>query len=71
MTNPVILPDGHSYEKSAILRWLKTKRSSPVTGKRFLHVWITPNYALRKLIYDHAGVGKRAKKKMRSVRPSC
>ena len=76
MTNPVILPDGHSYEKSAIQRWLKSKRSSPVTGKRFPNVGpcvsIIPNHNLRKLICDHAGVAKPAKKKkkMRAVRPS-
>jgi len=32
MKDPVITEDGHSYERGAIERWLKIKRTSPKTG---------------------------------------
>ncbi|CAM6044565.1 unnamed protein product [Sphagnum compactum] len=33
MQDPVITADGHSYERSAILRWLQTHDTSPITGE--------------------------------------
>jgi serine/threonine protein kinase len=35
MRDPVSLPDGHSYERKAIMDWLKTKRRSPLTNEEF------------------------------------
>jgi len=32
MTDPVMLGDGHSYEKEAIEKWIKENASSPITG---------------------------------------
>ena len=37
MIDPVVCADGHSYERSAIERWLDTKSTSPMTN-RFLRV---------------------------------
>ncbi|CAK9218902.1 unnamed protein product [Sphagnum troendelagicum] len=33
MQDPVITADGHTYERSAILRWLQTHDTSPITGE--------------------------------------
>jgi ribosome biogenesis GTPase A len=53
MENPVIAQDGHTYESSAIKRWLDMgKRTSPKTGARLLSTELTPNYTLRSLIQD-------------------
>ena len=53
MVDPVITADGHSYEKSAILRWIQTDHmNSPLTGVRLDHNVLTPNYSLRSLIQN-------------------
>lgn len=50
MKDPVIAPDGYSYERSRIVRWIHQKRSSPMTGKRFPYPVIIPNHTLRHAI---------------------
>jgi len=50
---PVVAADGHSYEHSAIKRWLDAGQPrSPMTGVRLKHKELMPNYALRKLTHD-------------------
>ena len=34
MRDPVMAADGHSYEREAILRWLRGHRTSPLTGRK-------------------------------------
>lgn len=46
MLNPVVAADGHTYEKSAILRWLQTSHISPLTGEVMRHKEVVPNYLL-------------------------
>ena len=50
MTNPVITPKGHSYEKNAILQWLKTKKTSPLTGEYLSADLLSENRALKSTI---------------------
>lgn len=50
MKDPVILKDGHTYERSAIEEWLKTHNTSPMTGARLQSKEVLPNYALKKMI---------------------
>ena len=53
MIDPVVTADGHSYEKSAILRWLQTGHmNSPLTNVRLKHDVLTPNHSLRSLIQN-------------------
>lgn len=52
MVDPVVAADGHSYERAAIVRWLKVKPVSPVTGAKLVHVCVVPNHALRNVIGD-------------------
>eukprot|EP00559_Dactyliosolen_fragilissimus_P008860 CAMPEP_0184858494 /NCGR_PEP_ID=MMETSP0580-20130426/3578_1 /TAXON_ID=1118495 /ORGANISM="Dactyliosolen fragilissimus" /LENGTH=593 /DNA_ID=CAMNT_0027354661 /DNA_START=205 /DNA_END=1986 /DNA_ORIENTATION=- len=52
MQNPVVAADGHTYEKSAIHRWLRTSDKSPLTGVILPHKELVPNYALLSSLQD-------------------
>lgn len=54
MHDPVIAGDGHSYERSAIERWLSGHRTSPLTGRVMPSMTLLPNHRLRQLIQDLA-----------------
>ncbi|KAK7240500.1 ubiquitin-protein transferase [Aureococcus anophagefferens] len=56
MLDPVVLADGHSYERAAIARWLETHDTSPQTNLSLAHKHLTPNITLRNAIRD-AGIG--------------
>ena len=48
MQDPVVLADGHSYERAAIQEWLDAgKRTSPMTNLQLAHQNLTPNHTLR------------------------
>ena len=49
MSDPVVCVDGHSYERSAIERWLRRKGgpTSPCTGLALPSSIVVPNHALR------------------------
>merc|ERR1712129_153678 len=46
MIDPVVAADGHTYERTAVLRWLETSNRSPMTGTVLSHKNVVPNYAL-------------------------
>eukprot|EP00525_Craspedostauros_australis_P005974 CAMPEP_0198109616 /NCGR_PEP_ID=MMETSP1442-20131203/1680_1 /TAXON_ID= /ORGANISM="Craspedostauros australis, Strain CCMP3328" /LENGTH=670 /DNA_ID=CAMNT_0043765359 /DNA_START=19 /DNA_END=2032 /DNA_ORIENTATION=- len=46
MVEPVVAPDGHTYEEVAIRRWLTTSDKSPLTGSVLAHNNLVPNYGL-------------------------
>ncbi|EOD19385.1 hypothetical protein EMIHUDRAFT_242876 [Emiliania huxleyi CCMP1516] len=52
MSDPVMAADGHSYERSAIERWLATKSTSPMTGEALVHSFLAPNHTLRRMIRE-------------------
>ena len=52
MLVPVSTCDGHTYEKAAIERWLRSKRTSPLTGAPLRSLVLIPNHALRNLIEE-------------------
>lgn len=52
MRDPVIAGDGHSYERAAMERWLRTHRTSPLTGRAMPSLELLPNHRLRMLIQD-------------------
>ena len=54
MTDPVMDPDGNSYEKSAIMAWLTQHGTSPITRKPLTAAQLVPNRALRDLIESKA-----------------
>jgi hypothetical protein len=50
MSDPVLLTDGHVYEKLAIQRWLLTRNTSPITNALVCKDTIIPCFALKSLI---------------------
>lgn len=51
MREPVVAMDGHTYEKHAIEKWLKSNHTSPRSGEA-MEATIIPNINLKKLIQD-------------------
>ncbi|GMH90904.1 hypothetical protein TL16_g11903 [Triparma laevis f. inornata] len=52
ITDPVIASDGHTYDRTAIERWLKTHSNSPKTGETLKTKDLTPNITLKRLLQD-------------------
>lgn len=52
MADPVSTADGHTYERAAIERWLRTRDTSPMTGAKLMRKDLTPAISLRQLIED-------------------
>ena len=52
MLQPVVAPDGHTYERTAIERWLAKKRTSPMTAAPMGSGGLVPNHALKSMISE-------------------
>lgn len=51
MKDPVLAPDGHTYDRHYIEAWLQTRNVSPITGDVFPEQFaLLPNVALLKTI---------------------
>jgi len=50
MEDPVISPEGISYEKENIINWLKTNKVEPTTKRYLEERLLYPNLVLRNLI---------------------
>jgi len=50
MVNPVVDPDGNSFERLAIIKWLETNDTSPITRKPLRADQLVPNRALQAAI---------------------
>ena len=50
IVNPVIDPEGHTYERSAIMEWVSQHHNSPITRSQLHESDLTPNRALVDLI---------------------
>eukprot|EP01124_Arcella_intermedia_P011115 TRINITY_DN1757_c0_g1_i1.p1 TRINITY_DN1757_c0_g1~~TRINITY_DN1757_c0_g1_i1.p1 ORF type:complete len:726 (-),score=160.34 TRINITY_DN1757_c0_g1_i1:68-2245(-) len=53
MKNPVIDPDGNSYERDAIFEWLAKNPISPITRKPLKEQDLVPNRALKDIIENY------------------
>ena len=53
MKDPVICSDGHTYERSAIEKWLSTENHSPMTRQIITNKSLIPNIALRNIIQEY------------------
>jgi len=64
MVDPVIDPDGNSYEREAIMNWLQRGQISPITRHLLLPTQLAPNRALKSIIEafknNHRGETKMA-----------
>jgi U-box domain/C2 domain len=54
MRDPVVAADGHTYERSAIARWLSESNKSPLTGAVLPHKDLVPNYMLLSSLQEAA-----------------
>jgi len=61
MVDPVSLADGHTYEKQAILNWIRTHNKSPKTGAVLPDTRVTPNHVLRSVIQEDMAARKAAR----------
>lgn len=52
LREPVVAFDGHTYEKSSIEKWIKSRSISPMTGEEMKDKNLLPNLNLKKLIKD-------------------
>ena len=50
MREPAISPAGVTYERAAIVQWLRTRGTEPSTGRACAERELTPNRALRSVI---------------------
>ena len=55
MRDPVILEDGHTYEREAIEEWLETKDTSPMTNQKLISKRLTNNLHIKHMI-KHCGL---------------
>lgn len=53
MRDPVLLCDGHTYERRHITRWLLKHKTSPVSGLELPQLDTFPNHALRNAIEEY------------------
>merc|ERR1719444_677799 len=53
MHDPVVLTDGHSYERRHIEEWLQMHSTSPISGLQLQLKDVTPNHALRNAIQEY------------------
>ena len=52
MIDPVVIADGHAYERCAIETWLQRKATSPKTGQSLDCTMVFPNHILRRQIVE-------------------
>lgn len=60
MLDPVIGPDGHTYERNAIQQWLTTSNVSPITKQPMSTSNLIPNIALRDTIQSYLSLNPSA-----------
>jgi len=53
MEDPVILSDGHTYDRKCIVKWLEEHDTSPLTNEQLTNKEVRPNYALKSAIEDY------------------
>ncbi|MBS0649503.1 MAG: U-box domain-containing protein [Verrucomicrobia bacterium] len=60
MTDPVIDKHGHSFERKAIVEWLKTKSTCPMNQQPLISDDLAPNRALKETIESYQSQGSQA-----------
>ena len=76
MKRPVCAADGHTYERSAITRWLMTKNKSPLTNKPLTDQTLRPNHNIKMILAalgqpkaDGSGGSEPPAKKRKAMKP--
>jgi U-box domain len=65
MSDPVILPDGHSFDRIALAKWLEINNTSPATRQVVSLDDIRPNWMLKNLIRQYRRNVKERRKQQR------
>ncbi|RHY31659.1 hypothetical protein DYB32_003283 [Aphanomyces invadans] len=52
LVEPVVACDGHTYERTSIQHWFRTRRTSPVTNAVLHNTTLLPNHTLKKAIEE-------------------
>lgn len=60
ITDPVVAADGYTYERSAIVAWLRHKRTSPVNRQPLSQSSLVSNIAMRQLVDKYKEVFEHA-----------
>ncbi|GMH47280.1 hypothetical protein TrRE_jg7600 [Triparma retinervis] len=60
IADPCIASDGHTYDRAAIERWLRSHKTSPKTGQPLEHTHLVPNHNLKRLLTDMIEAGDKA-----------
>ncbi|CAF1547480.1 unnamed protein product, partial [Rotaria sordida] len=50
--DPVMAEDGHTYERTAIMEWIRLNGKSPITRQPLSISGLRPNYAIKKVVAD-------------------
>ncbi|KAL9657185.1 hypothetical protein ABK040_011407 [Willaertia magna] len=66
MINPVIIETGHTFERSSIEEWLKSKNTCPITRKKLKVKVPIPNFGLKSTINEN--IEKYIKKLIKHVK---
>ena len=69
MSDPVVIADGFSYERSAIEQWMEAHSTSPKTNLPLVHQYVVPNITL-KIIIDEWQSRQQSQKKSKRAEPS-
>jgi len=48
--DPVVAEDGHTYEREAIIEWIRLNGTSPLTRQTLTIEALRPNFILKKVI---------------------
>lgn len=68
MSDPVILPDGHSFDRIALAQWLAVNNTSPATRQVVSLDDVRPNWMLRNLIRQYRRDVKERRKQQKERR---
>ncbi|CAG9335121.1 unnamed protein product [Blepharisma stoltei] len=64
MEDPVVAPDGHSYERASITAWFQKNKTSPLTGAALKNTVLIDNHRLKAIISSF-------KEKMPEIQREC
>ena len=56
MKDPVITPDGHTFDRAPLEQWLSTHSTNPLTNRPLNSNSLTPNRAIKSIICSHPQV---------------
>ena len=62
MVDPVVTPDGITYDRTSILKWLDKNNTCPITKKKLTKDMLSPNYALKNMINEYHEMKTKDKK---------